>query len=465
MTTLRIITARATRPDLVCVLAALLATGATVAATAADGTPDTTFGTNGRVTIGVDIGGTLSDVAEAVADYPGGRVVVAGASVINGAGDSDIAVARLLPNGHPDTSFGGGGIVVYDGGGAYDEVVDVLVQPDGRILVLATTATFPGPQGLALTRLLAGGAPDPGFGIGGTWTFSSPPFDVVPAALGLRANGDIMIGGRLANAALGIRLNPAGAPQDVGSIEVPNLSAINDAVVTADGGLILAGSREFSAPDYDFLVVRLTSTLDGDPGFGTNAGYSSVPFDLGASNGDIASAVGLLPDGSIVAVGTAATAQGDDVAVLRLSASGTWTPDGRFHFGFYAPGSQADWGADLVVQSDGAVVVAGTVAYDGTLDRDFGVARMRYGVGGWALDAGFFNGGALWLPFDVVPGGDDDGLAVALAARGIVVAGRTRVAVDSLDMAVAKLVDSQIFADDFESGGVSRWSTAVGTNG
>lgn len=447
---------------------ALLASGTGSWAAASEGMPDPSFGTNGRVTIGIDVGGNLSDVAEAVASYPGNRIVVAGSAVVDLTGSTDIAVVRLQANGTADPTFGTAGFVVYGldlGGSDFDSVADVLVQPDGAILILARASTAPGSAGMAVTRLLADGTADPAFGSNGTWSFSSPLGEVEPAALALRSNGDIMVGGRFGAEAVAFRLSSAGSLLDFGSVEVPGLQTIADMAMTADGGLILVGSRDVSAPDYDFLVTRLTSSLDSDPTFGTSAGWSSVPFDLGGTNGDFATAVGLLPDGSIVVAGSAATALGDDAAVLRLTANGTWTAGGRTHFGFYADDANDDWVADLAIQSDGAVIVAGTVAFDGTLDHDFGIARLAYAGSGWALDASFPNGGAFWLPFDVVPAGDDDGLAVTLTGEGIVVAGRCRTAVDTTDMAVARLMNGSIFANGFESGDLWPWSIAVGVNG
>lgn len=459
--------AAAFRPDprlrLLIVAAAVVAAACPLFA--ADGAPDPGFGTNGRVVVGIDVGGTEADVAEAVASYPGGRVVVAGSTVVDSTGAMDVAVVRLLADGSADPSFGTGGMVVYDAGGEINHVVDVLVQPDGKILVLTSSILIPYPMGLVIHRLLPDGPPDPSFGYDGRWSFQTAQDDVEPASLALTATGDIVVGGREATALLGIRLDASGAPQDLGSIEVPNLTAVTDAAMTPDGALILVGSREQSAPDYDMVVGRLTPGLDGDPSFGTNSGYSSVPFDLGGTDADFAHAVGLLADGTIVVVGSADTAHGEDAAILRLAANGLWQPDDRFHVGYYAADAHADWGSDLLVQSDGAVVVLGSVAFDGTLDVDFGVARLRYGGGGWYLDPSYLNGGAFWLPFDVVPGGPDTGIAVGRAGGGVVVAGSALTAIDTTDMAVARLLDSLIFADGFESGTIVGWSTAIGVGG
>jgi len=66
---------------------------------------------------------------------PDGRIVVVGRVEVGG--ESDTLVARFRPNGRPDRSFGGDGIVVTDhsGRGIDDRATAVARQPDGRIAV------------------------------------------------------------------------------------------------------------------------------------------------------------------------------------------------------------------------------------------------------------------------------------------------------------------------------------------
>ena len=104
-----------------------------------DGLYDPSFGANGQVAI--DFGGT--DVADAVALQPDGKVLVAGTD-----GDG-FAVARLLKDGSLDSTFGSGGKMTVNLGGT-DEAFGVAVQPNGKIVLAGTTGTD-----YAVTRLLA----------------------------------------------------------------------------------------------------------------------------------------------------------------------------------------------------------------------------------------------------------------------------------------------------------------------
>jgi len=96
----------------------------------AAGAPDGTFGTAGLVTMGLS---TQDDFSRAVALQPDGKIVVAGLS--SNSVNSDFAVARFDPSGAPDASFGSGGKLTLDFFGSSDGAENVLVQPDGKILL------------------------------------------------------------------------------------------------------------------------------------------------------------------------------------------------------------------------------------------------------------------------------------------------------------------------------------------
>ncbi len=108
----------------------------------ANGTPDGTFGNKGRASIGFDLGGSNGDKASGVALQSGGQIVVVGTAEVSfggfGSNRSDMAIARLNPDGTPDQNFGTGGtkVVGIDLGGSFaDEARAVVVQPDDKIVV------------------------------------------------------------------------------------------------------------------------------------------------------------------------------------------------------------------------------------------------------------------------------------------------------------------------------------------
>ena len=98
-----------------------------------DGTPDPGFGSGGIITTDVLAGHGAQ--ANAVAVQPDGKIVVAGLAPAPPRIDSDFALARYNADGTPDTSFGTDGIVTTDLGTRADDARALAIQPDGRIVV------------------------------------------------------------------------------------------------------------------------------------------------------------------------------------------------------------------------------------------------------------------------------------------------------------------------------------------
>jgi uncharacterized delta-60 repeat protein len=92
-----------------------------------DGAPDPTFDGDGTTIIDF---GPMEDLASGAVLQPDGKIVVAGYTQA----DEDVAIARINANGSPDTTFGAAGKVTVDFGVATFGNA-VALQPNGRILV------------------------------------------------------------------------------------------------------------------------------------------------------------------------------------------------------------------------------------------------------------------------------------------------------------------------------------------
>jgi len=90
-----------------------------------NGSPDTSFGTNGYTN-------TQNIIGSDMALQPDGKIIFAGS--ISGIVGTDIAIARYLANGTIDLNFGLTGITVVDIGGN-DHATSVALQPDGKIVL------------------------------------------------------------------------------------------------------------------------------------------------------------------------------------------------------------------------------------------------------------------------------------------------------------------------------------------
>uniref|UniRef100_UPI002F90B132 calcium-binding protein n=1 Tax=Streptomyces exfoliatus TaxID=1905 RepID=UPI002F90B132 len=132
----------------------------------AGGAPDTSFDGDGRLTtvFGPEEGGAAD-----VALQSDGRIVAAGTY------GGDFALARYNTGGSPDPDFSGDGRVTTDFGGPDDQATQVALQPDGKILtagLAGTAVSFE--EDRALARHLGGGGIEPPTGVDVSVTKTGP---------------------------------------------------------------------------------------------------------------------------------------------------------------------------------------------------------------------------------------------------------------------------------------------------
>ncbi|MCU0686955.1 MAG: hypothetical protein MUF34_32715 [Polyangiaceae bacterium] len=108
-----------------------------------DGRPDPSFGNQGIVEIDVGPSETMTDFVV----LPDGRMVGAGFSGLN---ELNPVVIVVRPDGTLDPNFGEGGVLRFPGENAGNSPVLLEVQPDGKVLVAATTIT----EGSFVARLI-----------------------------------------------------------------------------------------------------------------------------------------------------------------------------------------------------------------------------------------------------------------------------------------------------------------------
>ncbi len=225
-----------------------------------DGTLDPTFGTAGKVT--TDFAGD-DDSVHAVILQPDGKLVTAGSAVTGGT--SDVALARYNPDGTLDTTFGTAGKVTTDFAGKADLATTVVLQPDGKLLVVGY-ATL-GSLDVALARYNPDGTLDTTFGTAGKVTTDF-----------------------------------AGAPD-----------AAYAAVLQPDGKLLTAGSATSQSTDVDVALARYNPDGTLDPNFG-NAGKITTDF---AGKADLALDAILQSDGKLLTAGQAILDRSFDSALAR----------------------------------------------------------------------------------------------------------------------------------------------------
>ncbi|MFI6226332.1 hypothetical protein ACIBCR_03300 [Micromonospora echinospora] len=277
-----------------------------------DGTLDTTFGDQGRVVTPVppfDGGGG----ARAVTADRKGRIVVASITGLGAEGEYGFLLARYLPNGRLDRTFGADGLVVTPVGPLRRSGADdVLVLPDGRILAAGGANDAEGRPSFAAARYLPDGRLDASFGNDGTVLVPMPGGDAAASRLVVQKDGRIVLGGTAVEQGLSrfalVRLTPDGAldPSFGGDGVViegfPDSAAngINDLAIQPDGRIVAAGVTGDPNDRTDFALMRFRPDGSLDPAFG---GDGRVRTDFGSNAG--ATGVVLSPRGGAVAVGQA----------------------------------------------------------------------------------------------------------------------------------------------------------------
>ena len=175
-----------------------------------------------------------------------------------------------------------------------------------------------------------------------------------------------------------------------------------DLAVQGDGKIVVSATVANTGSD-DIGVMRLNSNGTLDTNFGTQ-GQTTVAFDGGGSNADVASSVLLQPNGRIVVCGQASgdgNANGNDFGVVRLTAAGApdtqFSGDGKATVGFdIGPsGSRNDFAVRCSLQADGKIVAAGQ-AQTTTNTARMAVARLNTDG---SRDTGFNGAGTVTVDF------------------------------------------------------------------
>ena len=156
-----------------------------------NGTRDSTFGTNGLVT--TSTGNNTTNGGRAVSLQTDGKIVVAGFRYPKN-GIHDAVLIRYKKNGEIDSSFGVNGIVITDLGSANDYYTSVVIRSDGKIITAgAAGGSFQ--LNFVVAQYNKKGKLDSGFGTNGFTTTDFSTTDDKANSLALQADGKIVVAG------------------------------------------------------------------------------------------------------------------------------------------------------------------------------------------------------------------------------------------------------------------------------
>jgi uncharacterized delta-60 repeat protein len=379
---------------------------------AAPGDLDSTFGTGGLVTT------SLNDyeIGKSIAIQPDGKILVAGDSY-NGV-DFDFALARYETDGTLDLTFGNSGWVTTTFGTETEFTLEILVQPDGKILVAGVAQMGSNLNDFALARYESNGSLDMTFGSGGLVTTHFGVAGDSAYGLALQPDGKIVLVGRADNGSdddLALARYEADGSLDItfgsGGLVTTDFDGFDDegesVVLQEDGKILVAGTSGNGPILKDFALARYESDGSLDMTFGSG-GLVTTDFFGG---GDYGQSIALRPGGKIVVGGFAGNRYALAQYEMNGSLDGAFSNDGKATASY---NNSSHYGRDIAIQSDGKVVIAGQIG------SNFGLMRFR--ING-TLDAAFGTGGIVLTNF----GDIEAGSGVALQSDGrILVAGSTR---------------------------------------
>lgn len=229
----------------------------------AKGYLDSSFGVNSQTRLDV---GEYAYGVNAVKVLPNGKILFAGEGYPNH--QIAFTLGRMFDNGKLDSSFGsdGTGIVYTPFGTRYDVVHDMVIQPDGKI-VLAGQAGY---DAIAMARYLPNGTLDTSFNHTGTLIADNGGLRLKGDQLILMPNGKMLVGCRAYDASgsdkhknLAVfRCNSDGtpdttfAPHGVFMVDFGYDDEFGGIALQPNGGILLYGNSEDNTDPYNPIYYR-----------------------------------------------------------------------------------------------------------------------------------------------------------------------------------------------------------------
>ncbi len=240
-----------------------------VAAIKTDGTLENAFSGDGKLVFDVDAG---QDVATSIAIQSDDKLLVAGYTGIGFA--KEFCIVRFKPDGTLDSGFSQDGIVMPDVGTTDDRAYGIAIQDDQKIVVAGSSLGETG-YDFALVRLGIDGSIDLDFGEDGFAVETIGPFYDDARDMILQPDGKILVTGYAAQAASDADFGLARFTRDgvldntfsgdgkvitiIGSGESEDEA--HAIALQPDGKIVIVGEAENSSGNVDFALARYLSGI------------------------------------------------------------------------------------------------------------------------------------------------------------------------------------------------------------
>jgi uncharacterized delta-60 repeat protein len=364
----------------------------------ANGTFDDTF--DGPVSLGVGNGKFAfpvslgNDFLRSLAIQPDGKILLAG-QCESGFSQYSYCIARLLPNGEFDGSFGpfgsAGRLLISQSITSTDSIGSILIRPNGKIALVGGCGNPE--REVCVIQLNSDGLIDETFdgssNANGRLKFPIALNSTLPRDAALTTDGRIVIAATCQGAVSLVfclaRINadgtfdetfdgPAVTPGDgrfallfpLGSLATPTLA------IQADGKIVIAANCNNGSND-DFCVGRLNMDGSFDAAFDGPLGNGNGQFllPMTASENEYLRSVAVQSDGKILLFGTCGQNNGANFCIARLYDDGSLdrsfdgssgNANGAFEVSLGADDSTA---SGMALQTDGRIVLIGSCTQGG----------------------------------------------------------------------------------------------------
>ncbi len=375
---------------------------------AAAGGLDPAFGSGGKVL--VSLSGELP--SDAVLQPDGDLLVSLGLG-----GGTGFGVARFLPNGSLDSSFGTGGVAQATLGSVGGQAAAgpatraLALQPNGQIVVAGDLGSFSGQVvDVGVARFNANGSVDTSFGTGGVATtpvfapsagFTSQTTDAVV----VQPNGEILVGTSALQATYRSSVTTGAVLRYTARGTLDSAFGSGGVAVSTSLSAVTTLGVDASAD-----VFVLPAAVELSPTGQLDAGVTAAPIVASSLGGGDA----FLPDGRYVAAQSVGVGKHNvEVRAQRFAAGGTVDTSFASPLLHYA-------GTSASTDSTHAIAIApnGQIVYGGARFLStsvFGLARVNADGG---VNTAFGSGGALTTSFQ----GDEGVTALVVQSNGEVVA-------------------------------------------
>ncbi|MBS1747928.1 MAG: hypothetical protein JST21_17330, partial [Bacteroidetes bacterium] len=327
-----------------------------------DGSIDSSFGTDGHA-------GNLNELDQvfALAIQPDDGFIAMGHPSYK------VGLARYKKDGELDSSFGVNGIVITSVSPNANSASDMLVQPDGKIVVCGYIINAPNEaRQLFLVRYLPNGSLDNSFGDGGIVIVGEPNSDYAlysVNAIALQPNGQIVVAAYLTKGAA-YRFNTDGTlDTDFGNNGLAYFQSANaalrgfipnDVVIQTDGKIVSGGNgiKKGLTPDY----YMAAACIDTDGGIDSSFGDNGIQHILFSGQTSDCRSMALQNNGKIILAGRAL----GKMAMARLNADGSI--DSSFGESGQIVTTEAEGSGasnSVVLQNDNKILLGGYTYVDG----------------------------------------------------------------------------------------------------